>query len=251
MTVDLHLHAGRSPGILASQSRCDTLHGMGLAGSSVSSEWERWQRRRSRDADNEAEAAGFDPVRTEKLARLEAALFVAEGPISGRRLAQFATLLDAAEVARLASELNASYDASGSAFRIERVASGYQLLTRPALSHWLQKLHQRQSELKLSPPQLETLTIIAYRQPVTRADVEAIRGVQCAEMLKQLMERGLVRIGGEDESLGRPYLYVTTRKFLELYGLRSVDELPMADRLRKPATTTVIAEQSDADEDAA
>ncbi len=76
------------------------------------------------------------------------------------------------------------------------------------------------------------MTVVAYRQPVTRADVEAVRGVQCAEMLKQLLERGLVRIAGEDNSLGRPYLYETTRQFLEVFGLGGLDELPLADRLR-------------------
>jgi segregation and condensation protein B len=88
--------------------------------------------------------------------------------------------------------------------------------------------------MKLSPPAMETLTVIAYRQPITRADIEAVRGVQCTEMLKQLMDRGLVRIGGEDNSLGRPYLYETTRKFLEVFGLRSLNDLPRADSLRSP-----------------
>ena len=105
-------------------------------------------------------------------------------------------------------------------------------MTRPIFARWLDKLHHRQSQLKLSPPAMETLTIVAYRQPVTRADVEEIRGVQCAEMLKQLMERGLARVAGHDDSLGRPYLYATTRRFLELFGLRTLNDLPMAERLR-------------------
>jgi segregation and condensation protein B len=166
------------------------------------------------------------------MARLEAVLFVAQGALSMRRLAHLATLAEAGEARELIDLLNVSYDQSGSAFRIERVATGYQMLTRPQYAPWLGKLHQRQTELKLSPPALETLTVVAYRQPLTRADIEAIRGVQCAEMLKQLMERGLVRIGGEDDSLGRPYLYETTRTFLELFGLRSLADLPMAEKLR-------------------
>ena len=167
------------------------------------------------------------------MARLEAALFVAEGALSTRKLAQLATLSDIAETRTLIEKLNAAYDRGGSAFRIERVAAGYQMLTRPDFAPWLNKLHQRQSEWKLSPPALETLTIVAYRQPITRADVEAVRGVQCTEMLKQLMDRSLVRIAGEEDSLGRPYLYETTRKFLEMFGLRTLDDLPMADRLRR------------------
>jgi segregation and condensation protein B len=162
---------------------------------------------------------------------------VADGALSARRIAQAAALLDSGESRQVVEELNALYDASASAFRIERVGSGYQMLTRPVFARWLDRVHQRQARLKLSPPALETLTIIAYRQPITRADIEGIRGVQSAEILKQLMERGLVRIVGEDDSLGRPYLYGTTRQFLESYGLRSLDDLPQADRLRKPQST--------------
>ena len=183
-----------------------------------------------------AEAAGIENHaecrRTPKMARLEAALFVADGALSTQKLAQLATLSDTAETRTLIEKLNAAYDRGGSAFRIERVAAGYQMLTRPDFAPWLNKLHQRQSEWKLSPPALETLTIVAYRQPITRAEIEAVRGVQCTEMLKQLMDRGLVRIAGEEDSLGRPYLYETTRKFLQMFGLRTLGNLPMADRLR-------------------
>lgn len=217
-------------------------------GSSTSAdEFQRWQQRRPRTTT--VRTASIDTsaatVRSDKAARLEAALLVAGGPLSSAKLAQFATLADPAEVKRLVTWLNGAYDQSHSAFRIERVASGYVLLTRPDFNFWLSRLHQRQREMKLSAPQQETLTIIAYRQPITRADVEAVRGVQCAEMLKQLMERGLVKIGGEDESLGRPYLYVTTRKFLEMYGLRSLDELPMSETLRKPASQSVATVETE------
>ena len=180
--------------------------------------------------------------RTPKMARLEAALFVADGALPSRRLAQLATLADHVEAKALIYELNATYDQSGSAFRIERVATGYQLLTRPEFAPWLDRIHQRHVALKLSPPALETLTIVAYRQPLTRADIEAIRGVQCTDILKLLMERGLVRIAGEDDSLGRPYLYETTRKFLELFGLRGLDGLPMAGELRSPRALPIAAD---------
>lgn len=204
--------------------------------------WSFFTRRPLASTPEGESGAPVDVRRTAKMARLEAVLLVADGALAGRRLAQLATLADAAEARELVERLNAAYDAVGSAFRIERVASGYQLLTRPEFAFWLDKLHQRQGELKLSPPAMETLSIVAYRQPITRADIEAIRGVQCAEMLKQLMERGLVRIGGEDDSLGRPYLYETTRKFLELFGLRGLDDLPMADRLRRPSSAAGPAE---------
>lgn len=171
--------------------------------------------------------------RTTKLARLEAVLLVADGALSFRKLAQFATLADAKEARQLVGELNEKLDRGGAAFRVEKVATGVRMMTRPQFSMWLDRLHNRQARAKLSPPMLETLSIVAYRQPVTRADIEKVRGVQASEMLRQLMERGLVRITGEDDSLGRPFLYGTTRQFLEEYGFGSLDDLPMADTLRR------------------
>ena len=177
--------------------------------------------------------------RTPKMARLESVLFVADEPLSIKRLVQLATLADSDEAQELINRLNLAYDASNSTFRIERMATGLRLLTRREFVFWLDKLHQRQAALKLTSPMLETLAIVAYRQPLTRADLEAVRGVQSSEMLKQLMERELVRIAGEDDSLGRPFLYETTRNFLELYGLQSLDDLPMADRLRRQRAVVV------------
>jgi segregation and condensation protein B len=171
-------------------------------------------------------------VRGRKAARLEALLFVSDTAISARRLAQLAMLSDSTQAVRIVEQLNAAYDRDRSAYRIERAANGYLLLTRPTFAHWLGRVHQRQRDIKLSHSALETLTVVAYRQPITRAEIEAVRGVQCSEMLKQLLERGLVRIAGEDNSLGRPYLYETTRQFLEAFGLGGLDELPLADRLR-------------------
>jgi len=204
-----------------------------LADRTPAREWVRWQFRQSRaTADSPTVTAGGQGVRSEKLARLEAALFVADGPLSTRKLSQFALLADTAEVRELIDELNLAYEQDGSAFSVERVASGYQLLTHPRYANWLDQLHQRTAELKLSSPAMETLTIIAYRQPITRAAIEAVRGVQCTEIIKVLMERNLIRIGGEEDTLGRPYLYVTTKTFLELFGLRTLDDLPDAKTLR-------------------
>jgi segregation and condensation protein B len=184
-------------------------------------------------------------ARTPKLARLEAALFVADSPLSPRKLAQFAALAGVKEVRDLIDELNDSYDHTDSPYRIERVATGFQMLTLPRYAPWLDRLHHRQTQLKLSPPMLETLSIVAYRQPATRADIEAVRGVQSAELLKQLMEKGLVKIVGEDDSLGRPYLYGTTRAFLERFGLTTLDDLPQAETLRRPASTAAAKGETD------
>ncbi len=190
------------------------------------------------------------PQRSPALQRLEAALFVAEGALTARKLMQFAALPDAAAIPGMVEQLNHAYASSSTAFRVERLATGYQLMTQPVFARWLDKVHERQARLKLSPPALETLTIIAYRQPLTRADLEEIRGVQSTEMLKQLMERGLVRITGEHDSLGRPYLYGTTRLFLESFGVRSLDDLPLAATLRKP-TNAPVAEATPEGEQAA
>jgi segregation and condensation protein B len=208
----------------------------------------RWQFFARRDDQPDVlPLSGVDPVcvRTPKMARVEAALLVSDAPLSVRRLIQLATLADLTEARQLVDQLNAAYDRDQTSFRIERVASGYRLLTRPHFAFWLGKVHHRQAELKLSPPALETLAIVAYRQPATRAEIESIRRVQCTDMLKQLMDRSLVRICGEENSLGRPFLYGTTRQFLELFGCRDLDDLPNAAALRKTVTAPSLFPEGD------
>jgi segregation and condensation protein B len=172
-------------------------------------------------------------------------LFVAREPLSSRRLAHFAGLLDGTEARTLVRRLNGLYDAEGRAFRVEEVAGGFQLMTRPKFGPWLRRLFASPVEMRLSAPALETLAVVAYRQPVLRASVDAIRGVDCGEILRQLMERDLVRIVGRSEDLGRPYLYGTTRKFLQIFGLRHLDDLPRADILRHPPSNALTAENAD------
>jgi segregation and condensation protein B len=163
------------------------------------------------------------------LAQVEAVLFAADEPLPPRRLASAAGLADATEARRRVRRLQEMYEEEGSAFQIEEVAGGFQLLTRPEFYSWLARLRRTGHDLRLSAPARETLAIIAYRQPITRADVEAIRGVQTSEILRQLMEKGLVRIAGRDDSLGRPVLYATTKKFLQVFGLKSLRDLPQQD----------------------
>jgi segregation and condensation protein B len=119
------------------------------------------------------------------------------------------------------------------------VAGGFQMLTRSKFSTWLRRLNHVAPETRLSAPAMETLAVVAYRQPVPRADLEAIRGVNCGEILRQLMERDLVRISGRSEELGRPFLYSTTKKFLQLFGLASLDDLPRANVLRNAVVPRV------------
>jgi segregation and condensation protein B len=170
--------------------------------------------------------------RDPRIARLEAVLLLAREPLGPRKLGRLASLADGTEARTLVRRLNDTYDRMGCAFRVEEVAGGYQLLTRPKFASWLRRLYPLQTETRLSGPALETLAVVAYRQPAVRAEIEAVRGVQCGEMLRQLMERDLVRIVGRSEELGRPYLYGTTRRFLEVFGLRDLDELPRAEILR-------------------
>ncbi len=182
-----------------------------------------------------AETAPTDPLgRDAKLARLEAALMLADEPLAARRLADVAGLADAAEARTLIERLKALYDADGTAFQVEEIAGGYQLLTRPVYHPWLTRLRRAGHELRLTPAALETLAVIAYKQPVMRAEVEKVRGVACGEVVRQLMEKGLVRVTGRHDSLGRPQLYGTTKKFLQAFGLNTLKDLPEVETLRHP-----------------
>lgn len=173
------------------------------------------------------DAVANDPLaRDSLLATLEAALLMADEPLPARRLAQVIGVADAGAARRLLKKLQSHYDADGTAFQIEELAGGFQLLTRPEYHRWLVSLRRGGQEVRLTGPARETLAIVAYRQPIMRAEIEAIRGVHCGETLRLLMEKGLVKIVGRDDSLGRPVLYGTTKKFLQVFGLKSIKDLP-------------------------
>jgi len=167
------------------------------------------------------------------LARVEAVLFLSREPLVSRRIAELADLADGTQARTLIRRLNRLYDDAGAAVRVEEVAGGYQLLTRPMFAPLLKRIAVASIEARLSAPAMETLAVVAYRQPILRAEIESIRGVGCEDMLRQLLERDLVRIVGRSEDLGRPLLYGTTKRFLEVYGLRSLDELPRAAELKQ------------------
>ena len=117
------------------------------------------------------------------------------------------------------------------------------MVTRPKFSKWLRRLEYVPGEVRLSAPAMETLSVVAYQQPVLRADVEAIRGVSCGEILNQLLQRDLIRIGGRSDELGRPYLYNTTKRFLQLFGLRNLDELPRPNSFELTQSAGIDEEQ--------
>jgi segregation and condensation protein B len=163
---------------------------------------------------------------------VEGALFAAREPISFRRLAALTGLPDATAARSAVTEINRRLDEEGCAFRVEEVAGGVQMHTRKEFATWVRRRPEVPSEHLLSQAMLETLAIIAYRQPIVRAEIEAIRGVNCDEILRQLLQRTLIRIAGRNEELGRPYLYETTRTFLQLFGLTSLDNLPKLQKIR-------------------
>jgi segregation and condensation protein B len=175
------------------------------------------------DADDASSASNVD------LAKLEALLFSTHHPLTAGRLAELLDLDTTKVIRRAVKQLNEQYEQTGRAFRIEQVAGGYQLLTMPEHGELLKKLHQREIDAKLTKAALETLSIVAYKQPILRADVESIRGVACGETIRSLMEKHLVKIAGRAELPGRPILYGTTKRFLELFGLNSLKDLPQPE----------------------
>ncbi len=160
---------------------------------------------------------------------IEAVLFSTDQPLSGKRLAGILGVGDAGDVRRRVDALNEQYERNGVSFRIEEIAKGFQMLTRPEYNPWVGKLYKARSETRLSTAALETLAVVAYKQPVLRADIEAVRGVAVGDMLVRLREMNLVRIVGRADEIGRPLLYGTTNRFLEVFGLKSLKDLPKLD----------------------
>ncbi len=165
---------------------------------------------------------------------VEAVLFATDSPLPAAKIAQILETGTGRQVRKFIQQLNEEYAAQGRAFRIEEVAGGYQMLTLSAMQPWLVKLLRARQESRLSATQMETLAVVAYKQPVLRANVEVIRGVACGDMINRLREMGLVKIVGRAEDVGRPLLYGTTKKFLRVFGLGSLDDLPRVEELRPP-----------------
>ncbi len=165
---------------------------------------------------------------------VESLIFAAEEPITLRKLTDVVADTESAQVLEAIAQLKSDYEAQGRAFQIEEIAGGYQLFTKPEYYEWVAKLRKKSGETKLSQASLETLAIIAYKQPVLRADVESVRGVQSGQIIRLLMERDLVKVVGRDESLGHPLLYGTTKRFLEYFGLKDIKDLPKIEELEAP-----------------
>ena len=179
------------------------------------------------EADESAEDSG--PEQAVDLPLLEAMLFGTQHPLTAAKLIELMGIKSVKPIRSAVKSLNEHYENTQRSFRIEQVAGGYQMLTLPCFGESLKKLHHREIDAKLTKSALETLAIIAYKQPILRADVEAIRGVACGETIRSLMEKHLVKIAGRAEEPGRPILYGTTKRFLELFGLNTLRDLPQSD----------------------
>ncbi len=162
---------------------------------------------------------------------LEALLFAADEPLPLRRIAGLLEDRSSGELRAALEELRADYAGAGSALQVVEVAGGYRLVTRPEMAPWVARLFATPGRARLSQPALETLAIIAYRQPVARVELEEIRGVNVEAVLRTLIERDLVSIVGRDEGVGRPLLYGTTDGFLTYFGLNSTADLPRMDEI--------------------
>ncbi len=171
----------------------------------------------------------------ETAAIVEAILFSIDSPLTPGKIAQVAELPSVRAIRKAIETLNARYEQAGAAFRIESIAGGLQMMTLPEYHDVVSRLLKARSDTRLSQAAMETLAIVAYRQPILRADIEAIRGVATGEVLRGLMEKQLVKIVGRAEVLGRPMLYGTTRRFLDLFGLNGLDDLPRVEELRSGA----------------
>ena len=178
------------------------------------------------------EALLFSAQKPLSIQEITAAIKGAEDDLADGTPNEFGRIKNA-EVAAALEELQVEYIQQGRAFQLVEKAEGWQLATDPAFGKWVKQLFPVPKPARLSAPALETLAIIAYRQPITRADVEAVRGVNIDGVLQTLMERGLVKIAGRAEIPGRPLLYETTQFFLDHFGLRNLDELPNAEELRR------------------
>jgi len=187
---------------------------------------------------------------------VEAILFASQKPVSAKELATifkgaaeagkdnpevaaFAKV-KAAQIQEAIQKLECEYSETGRSFEVRESAAGWQLVTRADFAPWLRQLFPENRQARLSAPAMETLAIIAYRQPITRADMEAVRGVAVDGVMQTLLDRNLVRIAGRSEIAGRPLLYETTQYFMDHFGLKNLDDLPNASELRRVALPQAV-----------
>jgi segregation and condensation protein B len=172
------------------------------------------------------------PLDAEERKRIvEAILFVHDGPVTIEMLAESLAAEDPAKIRQAIAELGRDYDSNGQSFEIVRIAGGYQICTRERWANWVARFQRGSRRVRLSRAAVETLAIVAYRQPITRTQIEEVRGVDCGGVLHTLLERTLVTVKGRSRGIGRPLLYATTSEFLEYFGLDRLEDLPRLDEI--------------------
>ncbi|MDE0637843.1 MAG: SMC-Scp complex subunit ScpB [Candidatus Poribacteria bacterium] len=169
---------------------------------------------------------------------LEAILFAASEPISVKQFQHAMPRINAREIRKVLSELRDEYQQMNRSFHLVEIANGYQICTRPEFSEWIRKFYIQQVRVTLSPSALETLAIVAYKQPVTRSDVSAIRGVNSDSVINALVEKNLVCMSGRKEGAGRSLLFSTTDTFLQQFGLKNSSELPSLEEIEQLLSTS-------------
>jgi segregation and condensation protein B len=163
---------------------------------------------------------------------IEALLFVTDHPLSTQAIKDILSETGKGyDIEALVKEISKEYDENASPMELKFVAEGWQFATRKEFGVWIQRLYKEKMTVKLSVSSLETLSIIAYKQPITRSEIEEIRGVEVTGVLETLMERGLIKIAGRKETIGRPLLYGTTMEFLKHFGLKHLGELPVIEEM--------------------
>lgn len=189
------------------------------------------------------------PRGLEVLAAMEAVLFSATSPLNKKRISVLLNGLPEEEVDEGLEKLQRRYQDPGSGLQLMEVGGGWQLATRPEVADWVLRLHRHRKRNPLTPSLLETLAIVAYKQPVTRAEVEAIRGVDCGSAARSLQDAGLIEVIGRKDVIGRPPLYGTTEEFLKIFGLKDLNELPRLSANERPSLAppeeSASAEESD------
>ena len=168
---------------------------------------------------------------------IESLLFVAEDPLTMDSIKKVLDSTDSNAIRNVLIELSSEYEARKGGFFLREVAGGFQIRTRPEYSQWIRRL-LRPNPLRLSNAALETLAIVAYKQPVIRSDIEHLRGVDCGGILRMLLERKLIRVVGRKEIPGRPMIYTTTKKFLELFELKDLKDLPSPKEIEELGDTS-------------
>ena len=182
---------------------------------------------------HESTAAARDVAPARARAIIEAILLTATEPVTPGRLVNLLAGYNGRDIREVINALNAQYEAAGHGIEVVELAGGYQLASRQACGPWLRKYHKTARQVRLSPAGLEVLAIVAFKQPVTRVEIDNIRGVSSAGALHTLMELNMVRLAGRSEGIGKPMLFGTTREFLLHFGLRGLGELPKPKELEE------------------